>query len=129
MVLGTQGNRFVQRIKNLTAEYNRKVQVALEEAAQKKDNVAGDLAIWWKDDGEVTRNRLVVVPRDQDLWREIISSYHDSITAGHPGRYKTREKIQQDYFWHRMIDDVNKYVDGCPMCPQVKPVRSNFLLI
>ena len=23
-----------------------------------------------------------------------------------------------------MIWDVNKYVDGCPICPQVKPVRA-----
>ena len=36
---------------------------------------------------------------------------------------KTRELIQQNYYWPGMIWDINKYVDGCPICPKVKPVR------
>src|SRR5882762_1964397 len=48
---------------------------------------------------------------------------HDGPIAGHPGRLKTRELVQRDYWWPGMIWDINKYVDGCPICPKVKPVR------
>jgi hypothetical protein len=48
---------------------------------------------------------------------------HDGPIAGHPGRLKTRELIQRDYWWPGMIWEVNKYVDGCLICPKVKPIR------
>jgi len=48
---------------------------------------------------------------------------HDGPIAGHPGRLKTRELVQRDYWWPGMIWDINKYVDGCPIYPKVKPVR------
>jgi hypothetical protein len=49
--------------------------------------------------------------------------YHDGPIPGHPGRLKTREFVQRDYWWPGMIWDINKYVDSCPTCPKVKPVR------
>ena len=46
----------------------------------------------------------------------------DSPTGGHPGLLKMREMIQQDNYWPGIIWDINKYVDGCHICPKVKPV-------
>jgi hypothetical protein len=48
---------------------------------------------------------------------------HDGPVVGHQGRLKTREVVQRDYWWPGMIWDINRYVDGCPICPRVKPVR------
>src|SRR5271170_6518642 len=45
---------------------------------------------------------------------------HDSTIAGHPGQQKTRELVSRDYFWYKMTEDVNKYVNGCRKCQQTK---------
>jgi len=118
-----QGDEIVHQIRKATDEYDRKV-TALEEASRSAYKKAREMAIWEKNDGLVLRNGLVVVPRNRELQRKIIVICHDGPISGHPGRLKTREVIQQDYWWPGMIWDVNKYVDSCPICPKVKPVRA-----
>ena len=54
---------------------------------------ASDGATWRKEEGIVTRDGAVVVPKDRELKRRIISANHDSITAGHPGEHKTTELV------------------------------------
>ena len=46
--------------------------------------------------------------------------FHDTPIAGHPGQQKTRELISQDFFWYKMTEDVNKYVNGYRKCQQTK---------
>jgi hypothetical protein len=123
ILIHSTGDAIVKEIRKSTKEYDLKVTKALEEAKRSPGNKAGDMAMWEKEDGIITRNGLIVVPRDREIRRKIIAEYHDTLTAGHPGRLKTRENVQRDYWWPRMISDVNTYVDGCPICPKVKPVR------
>ena len=72
---------------------------------------SGDLH-WYGD-------RLVVV-EDSSLKRGVISLYHDSITAGHPGISNTMWAIAKDFWWPAMKKDVTKYVKGCSTCQSRK---------
>jgi transposase InsO family protein len=75
------------------------------------------------DDGLVRFNGLVYVPDDDEVKRQILQLYHDSIPAGHPGRANTLALISRNYYWPHMSEFVNRYVDGCFTCQKTKPRR------
>ena len=60
-------------------------------------------------------DRLVVVD-DIPLKRGVISLYHDSPTAGHPGILNTMWAIARDFWWPAMKKDVTEYIKGCTKC-------------
>ena len=64
-------------------------------------------------------DRLVVVD-DLPLKRGVISLYHDSPTAGHPGISNTTWTIARDYWWPNMKQTVTEYVKGCHLCQSRK---------
>ena len=60
-------------------------------------------------------DRLVVVD-DISLKRGVISLYHDSPTAGHPGISNMVWAIARDFWWPAMKKDVTEYIKGCTRC-------------
>ena len=62
----------------------------------------------------------LVVMEDISLKRGVISLYHDSPTAGHPGISNTTWAIAQDFWWPAMKKDVTEYVKGCTECQAKK---------
>ena len=64
-------------------------------------------------------DRLVVV-EDTSLKRGVISLYHDSPTAGHPGISNTTWAITRDFWWPAVKKDVTEYVKGCTECQAKK---------
>jgi hypothetical protein len=76
---------------------------------------------WLESDGLVTWKGRVYIPVDRKLREDIIRKHHDSLTAGHPGRYKTHELITRDYWWPRILSDIRRYIDGCESCQRTKP--------
>src|SRR5580692_10403107 len=70
-------------------------------------------------EGYVKDNRWAV-PTDEQLRREVLSQYHDSPTAGHPGRDNTIALVSQHYWWPRMNAWIEQYVKGCATCQQNK---------
>jgi hypothetical protein len=73
---------------------------------------------WWKD------TRLVVVD-NTPLRRGVISLFHDSRTAGHPGMTKTIWLASQDFWWPDMKDTISAYVQGCATCQANKTFPGN----
>jgi hypothetical protein len=73
---------------------------------------------WWKD------TRLVVVD-NTPLRRGVISLFHDSRTAGHPGMTKTIWLTSQDFWWPDMKDTISTYVQGCATCQANKTFPGN----
>jgi hypothetical protein len=65
-------------------------------------------------------HRLVVVGNDE-LWRGIISLYHDFPTAGHPGGQKSLISIACNYWWPTMRTNVADFIKGCATCQATKP--------
>jgi hypothetical protein len=64
-------------------------------------------------------DRLVIVD-DTSLKRGVISLYHDSATAGHPGISNTTWAIARDYWWPALKKDVTEYIKGCSTCQSRK---------
>ena len=69
-------------------------------------------------DGLLYRKDKLVVPKTMQA--EIISNNHNSITAGHLGRKRTYQKIQQRYYWPRMYMDVKEWTTLCIDCNMFK---------
>src|SRR5487761_1748842 len=62
---------------------------------------------------------LVIVGND-DLKSGVITLFHDSPTAGHPGIAKTTETLAQHYWWPGMRNQVTEYIKGCATCQMTK---------
>ena len=62
----------------------------------------------------------LVVMEDTSLKRGVISLYHDSPTAGHPGISNTTWAIAQDFWWPAMKKDITEYIKGCMECQAKK---------
>ena len=57
---------------------------------------------------------------DSSLKRGVISLYHNSIMARHPGISNTTWAIAKDFWWPAMKKDVAEYVKGCTTCQSRK---------
>jgi hypothetical protein len=62
----------------------------------------------------------LVVVEDNDLQKGVLSLFHDSKTAGHPGISKTLALIQPHYWWPHIKDFVTAYIKGCTTCQMNK---------
>ena len=80
----------------------------------------GDLGKWTHSDRITRQNGYICVPKDDLIRRTIIKTHHDTMAAGHPGKAKTLELVQQHYWWQNMTKFVHKYVDGCATCQSTK---------
>ncbi|POM67645.1 LOW QUALITY PROTEIN: Retrovirus Polyprotein [Phytophthora palmivora] len=75
--------------------------------------------------GEDESPRLYI-PDDEDLRNRVICENHGTVTAGHPGSYKTYVAVREKYYWPRMMKYIQRYCNTCEMCQrnkarQVKP--------
>jgi RNase H-like domain found in reverse transcriptase/Reverse transcriptase (RNA-dependent DNA polymerase)/Integrase zinc binding domain len=105
---------FLTRIRASSGAKDRIVERAL----------AGNEKSWQEhEDGVVTWQERIYVPRNKRLREDIIREHHDSVAAGHPGRYKTQELITRNYWWPYIQSDIRKYVDGCEACQRSKTRR------
>ena len=52
----------------------------------------------WQMEGDlVLKEEKVYIPKDEELWAEIICIHHDVLTAGHGGRWKTVGLVTRNY--------------------------------
>ena len=70
-------------------------------------------------EGYVKDNKWAV-PLDQQLRHDILSQYHDSPTAGHPGRDSMIALVTKKYWWLKMNTWIKQYIKGCTICQQNK---------
>lgn len=76
---------------------------------------------FWVEDGLLlTSGRRVYVPKFGSIRRRIIKESHDTPWAGHPGQRKTRALIEAIYFWPRMRDEIECYLQTYLMWKQDK---------
>ena len=64
------------------------------------------------------------IPRNTELQREIVKTFHDHETAGHPGEIGTYNAVRQHYWWPGLRTFMKNYVQGCGTCQQFKIDRS-----
>ena len=54
------------------------------------------------------------------LREQAISLNHDVPSAAHQGINRTKAKVKEKFYWHRMSDDVKDFVSSCDVCSQNK---------
>ena len=64
----------------------------------------------------------LVVPPDQELYRQILQRWHGLPTAGHLGRDETTCKILEFYHWPNASTWIAQYIKGCAICQQNKNI-------
>lgn len=64
---------------------------------------------------------LIYIPKS--LRKEIIRINHDTLTSGHPGQTNTMERITRNYYWPRMMKDIEKYIKEYDSCQKNKIKR------
>lgn len=74
-------------------------------------------------DGVLTTRGLIYVPNSEDIKVRILKQAHDSKETGHPGQAKTLEVIRRNFFWPRMRDFINEYINSCDACQRNKAVH------
>src|SRR5712672_1848800 len=67
-----------------------------------------------------TKEGAFVVVGNNTLKRGVISLFHDSTMAGHPGITKTLALMKPYYWWPNMKNFVTEYVKGCVTCQMTK---------
>lgn len=60
----------------------------------------------------------VIVPKV--MRKEILRQMHDGIMSGHLGEKRTRNKVQQKFYWYDLRSDVTIYVRQCDICSTIK---------
>jgi len=51
---------------------------------------------------------------------DLLQHLHDHPTVGHPGRFKTEELVKCDFWWPGLGAYIQKYIEGCALCQQMK---------
>ena len=64
------------------------------------------------------------IPKDSSLQQDLVRSYHDLETAGHPGELETYNLVKEHYWWPGLRSFVKGYVQGCNQCQQFKINRN-----
>ena len=61
--------------------------------------------VWWK-------HNALVVTRPEVFGKEILERYHDSVTGGHPGIFRTFTQVIRDYWWPDLKKFTEAYIKG-----------------
>jgi hypothetical protein len=72
--------------------------------------------------GILYKDNALVVTAGGPICKEILQQYHDSITARHPGVWKTFQAIRKDYWWPSLQEYIKEYIKGCVTCQQNKTI-------
>ncbi|XP_029732414.2 uncharacterized protein LOC109415089 [Aedes albopictus] len=58
---------------------------------------------------------------------EIIKRYHDEPTAGHLGFHKTLDRVQSQFYWPKMRENIGQYVRSCGVCKASKAPNTTMM--
>jgi hypothetical protein len=72
--------------------------------------------LWWYK----KRPTAVVVPDLKDIKLRILREAHDAPYSGHCGSFRTLEAVKPHYWWPRIKDEVESYVQSCLSCQRNK---------
>src|SRR5712671_1736461 len=67
-----------------------------------------------------TKDGASVVVGNNELHKGLVSLFHDSTTAGHPGITKTLALMKPYYWWPGIKSFVTEYIKGCATCQMTK---------
>ena len=69
--------------------------------------------------------KLLSLPKNQELQKQILDEAHLSKFSIHPGSTKMYQDLRQNFCWTRMKREIAKYVAECDTCQMVKASHLN----
>lgn len=105
---------YVQDMQAIRAMQQEGAHTASEREIIKEFEVIEDV-IWHK---EVDGRNTLFVP--ENMRGRVLTEYHESRLAAHPGRDETLRAIRKKYYWPRMKKHVKGFVRGCMICASTK---------
>lgn len=112
--------KILNKIRELSLQDNQIQEIITACLTSANGKVREILKDFTTEDGILYRRDRVVVPKDDNIKREILRSRHDSLVAGHPGQQKTLSLVSRHYWWPSMKKFINIFVDTCDSCQRVK---------
>ena len=110
------------RVHNRGKRWEDSVLVSVQGLKDSKANSVQS-AEWKLQDGLLFYRDRIYVPNDADLQRRIVMQHHDSMVAGHAGRWKTLELVSRSYWWPRMSKFIRLYCSTCDLYLRTKIQR------
>ncbi|GAU45358.1 hypothetical protein TSUD_239070 [Trifolium subterraneum] len=86
-----------------------------QEEAYQLYSVKEGLLLW--------KNKLVI-PNNKDIITQILKEFHTSHIGGHAGITRTMARIQAQFYWKNMREDITGYIQHCVICQQAKTMNS-----
>lgn len=108
----------------ITQKDDSLTKIVIAAKSNKSSQLRSKVQDWMFQNGLIYYKGKVYVPHDTELCRRIIELYHKSPLTGHPGRRKTKEIIQREYWWPGMTVFIYNYVDGCATCQSTKTITN-----
>jgi len=71
-----------------------------------------------EEDGYRRFKGLILVPRNME--QQVISRFHEEMSAGHQGESRTMEKIQREFYFPGMTRKVRNFIKRCDNCQKNK---------
>jgi hypothetical protein len=101
-------------IAQLSDEEIHKINQKIEEGDPKYECFRKD------DKGVVWFGQRLVVPRNQELKKEILDEAHLSKFTIHPGSTKMYQDLRENFWWSKMKGEIAEYVSSCDTCQRIK---------
>jgi len=112
----------LNQIRKVQREQNhwKKIINELECGRPYKNYILRNGLLYMRSEGKYKILERLCVPKN--LRDRICKAYHDDLISGHMGMTRTRLRIGSRYFWPKMMEDINKYVQACVSCQARKGV-------
>ncbi|MCH83059.1 hypothetical protein A2U01_0003873, partial [Trifolium medium] len=113
-------NQFLQELQTALEKdsvMQQQMRACLQQADANQCYTIRDGLLFWKD--------KLVIPNDKNLINMILKEFHTSHIGGHAGIQRTMARIQAQFHWKKMRDDIKEYVQQCTICQQAKTVTTS----
>jgi len=74
-------------------------------------------------EGQVWNQGKRYVPENNQLRLRLIQEHHETALAGYPGRAKTFDFLDRQYYWNEMRKQVDQYVQNSHSCQRLRTTR------
>lgn len=105
---------FLEELRNKLVAHDHLKQLVIDckNATADKHYTVREGLLYWKD--------RLVIPIEEALIQRILQEYHSSPIGGHAGITRTLARLKAQFYWPKMQEQVQEYVQNCVICQQAK---------